>query len=93
MNSLIQLRLDLQSTGCSRVANRVADRLEGSKWLAAPVLRDLAEKTMLNLVSLTRTRREMADAGAQVGLVGELLQFVLPGPRPITITTARIDGV
>src|SRR5258708_25094722 len=45
---------------------------------AAPVLRDVAEQTLLDLVPLRRAGRIEVDLEYEPGLIGELLQFRLP---------------
>ena len=55
------------------VADQINDGLETTRRLAAPVLSDVTEQTMLNLVPLAGPRREVADPNLQFGLVDELL--------------------
>src|SRR5208283_3250482 len=57
-----------------------------------PVLGDVAEQPVLNLVPLRRPRRVMADLQGQSGLVGELLQFDLEQPHARSVGTAAIGG-
>src|SRR5208337_5329901 len=57
---------------------------------AAPVLGDVAEQPMLNLVPLRCARRIMVDMDDEPGLVGELLQLDLPQPHPRPVRAATI---
>src|SRR5208282_6142894 len=52
-----------------------------------PVLRDVAEQPVLNLVALRRPRRVMANLQGQSGLVGELLQLHLEQPHTRAVAT------
>jgi len=57
---------------------------------AAPVLGDVAEHAVLDLVPLARSWREMTDANHQSGVVRDSLEFTVPPPvaramRPTTI--------
>src|SRR3954466_15009224 len=85
---LVQLGLDAQSGGGARVPNQGDDSLEGAERTAAPVLRDVAEEPMLDLVPLAGARREMRDVNTQREIIGEALQAVLPGAGPVPITAA-----
>jgi hypothetical protein len=61
-----------------------ADQLDDGDMIsqrpAAPVLRDVTEQTMLDLIPLRRARRVMVDTQHKIRLVGELLQLDLPQP-------------
>src|SRR5579863_1940259 len=48
------------------------------EWTTPPVLRDVAEQPMFDLVPLRCSWRIMMDAQRHAGLVGELLQFHFP---------------
>ena len=54
---LVQLRLDAQASRRLRVSDQLHDRLEGVEWTAAPVLGDVTEETMLDLVPLAGAGR------------------------------------
>ena len=47
---------------------------------------------MLDLVPLTRSRREMTDGNRQLRFIGELLHFPFPESYPVTITTSRVGS-
>ena len=64
-----------------RVGDQRDDDEEAGQRRGAPVLRDVAEHTMLDLVPLRGSRRIVADLNDQVGFIGELLQRQLPEPQ------------
>ena len=49
---LVQLRLDAQASRRLRVSDQLHDRLEGVERTAAPVLGDVTEEAVLDLVPL-----------------------------------------
>ena len=51
------------------------DRRSAGQGTPAPVLRDVTEQAMLDLVPFRRAGRIVANADGQPGLVGEFLQF------------------
>ena len=57
------------------MANELHDGLEGSQRFAAPVLSDVAEEAVLNLVALAGAGREVRDADTQLEFVAELLHL------------------
>src|SRR5467141_2687405 len=76
--SLVQFRFDTQTRGRSRMANECDDRLEGVERTTAPILGDVTEEAMLDLVPLAGARREMRDVNPEAQVVGQPLQFLLP---------------
>src|SRR5438876_7458005 len=48
----VQLRLHSQAGHCARVADEIDHGLKGAEGTASPVLRDVAEEAMLDLVPL-----------------------------------------
>jgi hypothetical protein len=58
------------------------------KRSAAPVLRDVAEQSVLDLVPLRYAWRIVVDADHEASVVGQLLQFALPEPHPRAIRAA-----
>jgi len=69
-------------TGFRRgVGDQCDDDEEAGQRHGAPVLRDVAEHAMLDLVPLRCPRRIMADHDYQAGFVGELLERQLPEPQ------------
>jgi hypothetical protein len=65
------------------------DQLDHGKAIrqrpAAPVLRDVAEQAVLDLVPFRCAGRIVVDADHETGLVGQLLQFELPEAHTGTI--------
>src|SRR5512138_11981 len=88
--SLIELRLDAESGSRSRVTDQLDEGLDGPERTSAPVLRDVAEEPMLDLVPLARARRDVRDVDGQAQVVGEPLQRGLPAARPIAVAAAGI---
>jgi len=74
----IQTGLDLQARRRRRRGDQLDNDLVAHQRPTTPVHRDVREQPMLDLVPLTRARREVADGNLQARLVGEPLQFHLP---------------
>src|SRR5215208_4993587 len=81
-----------ETTVVGRVADEVDHCLVCPQGSAAPVDRDEGEQTVLDLVPLARTRREVADVDRHIELVGDPLELVLPHMRPIAVAAARVGG-
>jgi TolB-like protein len=62
------------------------------KRSAAPVLRNVAEQSVLDLVPLRCAWRIVVDADHEASVVGQLLQFALPEPHPRAIRAAAVGG-
>ena len=90
--SLIELGLDAQPGGRAGVADQLDEGLEGAERTPAPVLRDVAEEPVLDLVPLARARREVRDVDAEAQVVGQALQRGLPAARPIAVAAAGVGG-
>ena len=88
----VELRVNPQARRRPRIADPVDDRLERLQRGAAPVLGDMAEEPMLDLVPLARPRRQVTDMDAEPRLIGELLQLHFPGAGAIAIAPARVRG-
>ncbi len=88
----VQLGADKQAGFRRRAADQIDDRLMAEQRLAAPVLGDEAEETMLDLVPFARARREVAHADVETGTIGQFLQFPLPKPVPWPIASSRIGS-
>src|SRR4051812_14545280 len=78
VGSLIENAFDFQSRLGRGCGDQLDDGGAALQWPAAPVLRDVAEQAMLDLVPLGRAWRIVADLDGHLQLVGELLQFALP---------------
>src|SRR5215203_6154654 len=83
--SLVQSGSDPQAGDGARVADEGHHRLERAQRSTAPVLRDVAEEAMLNLVPFARPRWKVRDMDRQLQIVGEALQASLPGAATIPI--------
>ena len=88
--SLIEFGLDAQPGGRARVPDEFDEGLEGAERTAAPVLRDVAEESVLDFGPLARARWEMRDVDAQAQVVGQPLQRSLPAARPIPVAAAAV---
>ena len=86
----IEGALDLE-TG---LGGRGPDEFDHSKAIrerpASPVLGDVAEQPVLDLVPLRCARRIMMDVDHEPGIVGELLQFALPEPHTRAVGAAAV---
>ena len=81
----IERTLDLQSGLCGRGANKLDDGETIRKGSATPVLRDVAEHAVLDLIPLGCAGRIVVDMEHKPSLVGELLQLNLPEPHARTV--------
>ena len=59
---------------------------------APPVLRDVAEHPVFDLIPLARPRREVAHRDPQAGLIGQLLQLHLPETATAPVRAAAIGS-
>ena len=73
--------LDFESGLGGRRRDQIDDRGMVREWPAAPVLRDMTEEAMLDLVPFRGARRVMPDLDGEIGIVGKLLEFDLPKPH------------
>src|SRR4051812_21031056 len=90
--SLIELGLDAQAGGRTRVADQFDQRLEAVERTPAPVLRDVAEEAVVDLVPLARAGWEVRDMDTEAQVVGQALQRGLPAARPIAVAAAGVGG-
>jgi hypothetical protein len=90
--SLIELGFDAQPGSRSGVADQLDEGLEGAERTPPPVLRDMAEESMLDLVPFARARWEMRDVDGDAQVVGEPLQRGLPAARPIPVAATGVGG-
>ena len=72
------------------VPDAVDDSLIRRQRGTAPVRRDVTEEPVLDLVPLAGAGWKMAHLDGQSGLVGQLLELMLPGAIPISVAPARI---
>ena len=77
----VQLGLDREPGACADGADELDYSLAISEGTAPPVLGDVAEETVLDLVPLRRAGRDVRHADAEPGAVGEALQFGFPETR------------
>ena len=90
IGSLVDFRTDTQ-TGLSRGrADQTHDGGQTDQWFTTPVLGDVGEKPMLNLVPLTGARWIVAHGDGQARSVRELLQLPFPQTRPWAVALSGI---
>ena len=66
----IQFRVNLKASCGGGAGDQADDRFEASQGLTAPVLADVGEQPMLDLVPLAGTRWKVANENPQAGFVG-----------------------
>ena len=81
-----------ESSAVGGIRDQVHDRLVGAQRPTAPVDRDEREQTVLDLVPLARSGREVAHADSDVEFVGKPLQLILPDVRSIPVAAAPVGG-
>src|SRR5271166_1109360 len=82
--------MNLETGGGAGRGNETDDGLETSQRLAAPVLADIGKESMLDLIPLAGTGREMTDDDPQTRFVGQFLQLEFPEPQAGTVAAPRI---
>lgn len=92
VGSLVQFGLNSQSSACSRTDNQLDQDFMADEGASSPVHADIAKQTMLDLVPFARSRWEMSDRNRESRLVGQLLQFKLPGPYARSVASAAVGG-
>ena len=61
--------LNMQTLVCRGAANQVYNHCPAFEWATTPIMRDVTEHPMFDLVPLARPRREMADRDCQAQFV------------------------
>jgi len=78
---------------CGRVGDGFDHGDAADAWGCAPVLGDVAEHALLDLVPPLRgSWWIVADLEGQAGLVGKPLRFKFPQPQPRTVRATAIGG-
>ena len=80
----VELRLHAKPRRRSRVADAVDNGFVGRQRSPTPVRRDVAEKSVLDLVPFARAGGEVAHLDRQANLIGQPLKLVLPRVTPKT---------
>src|ERR1700758_3637961 len=83
---------DLEAGGSGGGGDQLDDSHAAGEWPGAPILRDMTEQAVLDLVPLRGTGRIMADRKREPGLVGKLLQFDLPQPYARAVGATAVGG-
>src|SRR5665213_3786704 len=75
---LVEFGFDRQASLRGGVRDEVDDDVVGEQRPTAPVLRNVAEHAVLDLVPLARAGWEVGDRDADAGFVGKTLESHLP---------------
>lgn len=90
----VELALHRQPSFGRGCGNQLEDHGVADKRLAAPILTDPGEETLLDLVPCARAWRQVADRDGESHLIDQLLHFPLPPAhtRASAATSLRTDG-
>ncbi len=88
--ALIERCVDSKSLSRCGVADQIDNDGAADEWFASPILGDVAEHPMLNLVPLTGPRREMAHGDPKIEVIRKLLKTAFPQPRTTAVTPSRV---
>src|SRR5580700_8635806 len=86
----VERAFDLQTGRGGRGPDQFDDGNASCQRPAAPVLRDVAEQPVLDLVPCRWAGRIVVDADHEPGFVGQFLQFELPEAHTGTIRAAAV---
>ena len=92
IDSSIQFGADPQSGMSRRIRNQIDDDFVARQGLASPVLGNVAEHAVLDLVPLAGPRREVAHMDGQLQAQGQLLQRDLPQAAPAGVAAATVGS-
>src|SRR5271168_833654 len=88
--------VDIAGYGQAGIGRCRSDELENDlmadEGLAAPVLGDVSEETVLDLVPFAGAGRQMSHGDRQAGFVGQALNLALPKAHSIAVAAAAIGG-
>ena len=88
----VEFGSNLQSSLGDHAGDQVDDDVVTDQGLALPVLGDMAEHPMLDLVPFAGPRREVADVDGQAQLARQVLQRDFPEPAAAAVAAAAIGG-
>src|SRR5262249_9714728 len=88
---LIETRADGQTGRRGGSTNQLDDHLMAHQRLTSPILGDVTEHAMLNLVPLAGAGREVAHGDAQPGLRGESVEAGFPETRAVAVTAPSVS--
>ena len=80
------------ASGCSDAFDELDDRLMIGQGSASPVLRNMTEEAMFDLVPLGGPWREVGNADGNASVVGKALQFEFPHSRARCIAAPSVGG-
>jgi len=73
-------------------ADQVDDGAVADQRLGPPVLADVGEQAVFDLVPLAGARRQVVDGDLKAKLVGQALQLALPQPHPRAVAATAVGG-
>src|SRR6266550_9060272 len=88
----VEFALDGESGRGRSVGDEVDDGLVGFQRPSPPVDGDSGEEPVLDLVPFAGAGWVMADRDLKAGGSGQLGEFVLPQPWPVSIRSATVSG-
>src|SRR3989304_8618695 len=89
---LVQLGMNLQPFSRTRGGDELHDDHAADQGTATPILGDVAEHSMLDLVPFARAGRKVSDMQSQPQFIGQALEFRLPQAHPRAIASAPVGG-
>lgn len=89
---LVKLSVRTQALLGGDAADELHHDLPRQQWPAAPVVGDVAEHSVFDLVPLARARWEVAHLYRRSDLVGQVLQLHAPPPDPVAVAAAAVSG-
>ena len=89
----VQNAPDFETATRLRTGNQVHNNCACQQRLPPPVLSDIREQTMFDLVPFAGAGRQMTDRYLQTGLVGQFLHEVVPVMRRKGLTDAEIESI
>src|SRR3954469_23139743 len=87
---LVQLGPNVEPCFGGRAADQIDHDLAADQGTAAPVVGDVAEHPMFDLVPLAGSGWKVTDLDLQAEVIGELLHLAFPQPDPISVAAATI---
>src|SRR5687768_10477999 len=86
---LVQLGPNVKPCFGGRAADQIDHDLAADQGASAPVVGDVAEHPMFDLVPLAGSGWKVTDLDLDAELIGQLLQLAFPQPIPVAAATIR----
>src|SRR5690242_19871308 len=87
---LVQLGTDVEPCFGGRAADQIDHDLAADQGTSAPVVGDVAEHPMFDLVPLAGSRWKVTDLDREAEVIGQLLHLAFPQADPIAVAAATI---